>query len=147
MDVNKRIQILEQKLITPENFSVKEYLNFGTYSVLSENSRLLILKDFEKLSTAEQQRRLSILFAIQPYRTKIGIPMFITCGYRSYAHELRKFRKGGSRHLLDAIDFTCLETQGLNKYASVLNSNWYGGFKHYANKRFIHADKGEKRTW
>jgi uncharacterized protein YcbK (DUF882 family) len=144
MTPSQRIKILENKLLTPENFSVKEYLNFGEYSVVSESDRLLILDEFEKQSTAKQQQNLSILWALQPYRTEIGIPMHITCGKRTYEHELRKGRSGNSAHLWGAIDFTC---DNLNAYDNELSKTWVGGLKHYKNKLFIHADIGRNRRW
>lgn len=145
--LEERLQALEEKLLTPENFSVREYLNFGRFSVVNESDRLLILEEFEKLSTAEQQMNLSILWAIQPYRTHLGFPIFITCGKRTHAHELRKNRNGTSTHLWGAVDFTCRTEDELRAYSDLLSTTWIGGFKYYANNRFIHVDISNNRRW
>ena len=145
--LKERLQALEEKLLTPENFSVREYLNFGRFSVVSKNDRLLILEEFEKLSTAEQQMNLSILWALQPYRTHLGFPMCLTCGKRTHAHELRKKRNGTSTHLWGAVDFTCLSKGGLQDYAKLFTETWIGGFKYYDKNNFIHIDIGQNRRW
>lgn len=147
MNIDQRIDKLEKKLLTPENFSVREYLNFGRYSVLTEKDRLLILERFEKQTTAEQQQNLSVLWAIQPYRTEIGKPIHITCGKRTRAHEIRKGRSGKSSHLWGAIDFTSSNEDILLEYAMRLESSWVGGFKWYQNKNFIHIDISRNRRW
>jgi|AntRauTorckE5430_2_1112549.scaffolds.fasta_scaffold26257_2 uncharacterized protein YcbK (DUF882 family) len=146
-DIKTRLDLLEKKLITPENFSVREYLNYGSYSVVTESDRELILKEFEQLSTVEQQQNLSILWALQPYRTDAGFSFFITCGKRTKRHELSKGRSGESSHLWGAVDITTVE-QGQIIYLSNLFSNkWMGGFKHYQRKHFVHIDLGKNRTW
>lgn len=144
MKTEKRIKILEKKLLTPRNFSIKEYLNFGSYSVLNENDRLSILSEFEKLTTEEQQQNLSILWALQPYRDVLGFALHITCGKRTHDHELRKGRTGNSVHLWGAVDTTCNE---INEASKLFNNTWIGGFKHYEDKKFIHTDIGRNRSW
>lgn len=141
------MDIQEDKLIVPDNFSLVEYLNYGSYSVVSSKDRDLLLKDWAKLTREEKQRNLSVLQAFQPYRKSIGIPTYITCGYRSERHELTKGRSGDSQHLLGAVDFTCLSKQDLEKYAHTLDKTWYGGFKHYIDQNFIHIDLGRNRRW
>jgi hypothetical protein len=81
--IEQRLDLLESKLLTPENFTVREYLNYGDYSVVTKEDRELILSEFEQQSTAEQQQNLSILWALQPYRTDAGFAFFITCGFQS----------------------------------------------------------------
>ena len=130
-------------LETPDNFSLDEYLNHGSRSVVSLNDRILIKKDFEKLTTEEQQACLSILFAIQPIRESFGKPIYITCGYRSKRHEHSKGRSGNSMHTKYAVDVTCDDMQGLN----AAFGDWQGGYKWYKDKHFIHVDLGRKRRW
>lgn len=144
---NKRLQALEDKLLTPENFSVKEYLNFGEYSVVSHEDRLLILEEFEQQTTAEQQRDLSILWAMQPYRSECKFAWHITCGKRTYNHEKRKGRDGTSVHLWGATDFTCLSKDDLQYVANLFKNKWIGGFKFYGDKNFIHGDIYMNRRW
>lgn len=145
--INQRLQALEDKLLTPENFSVKEYLNFGEYSVVSRADRLLILDEFEQLSTAEQQMRLSVLWAMQPYRSECDFAWHITCGNRTKEHELRKGRSGDSIHLWGAVDFTCLGAGELQIVANLFKNKWVGGFKHYEDQNFIHGDIYRNRRW
>ena len=61
--IEQRLDLLEKKLLTPKDFSVCEYLNYGSHSVVTKSDRELILEEFEKQSTAEQQQNLSILWA------------------------------------------------------------------------------------
>jgi uncharacterized protein YcbK (DUF882 family) len=132
-----------KNLKTPPNFSLAEYLNHGSRSVISLNDRALIQKDFEALTTEEQQACLSILFAIQPVREVFGNPMFITCGYRSKRHEKSKNRSGKSEHTRFAVDVTCDDMEELNKAFG----DWNGGYKWYKQQNFIHVDLGRKRRW
>jgi len=145
--INERVDALEKKLLTPENFTVREYLNYGDYSVVTIEDRELILNEFEKQSTAEQQQNLSILWALQPYRTDAGFAFFITCGKRTKRHELSKGRSGDSVHLWGATDLTTLEEGQMTYLSNLLKNKWIGGYKHYISKRFIHADLGRNRTW
>lgn len=130
-------------LETPDNFSLDEYLNYGSRSVVSLNDRVLIQKDFEKLTTEEQQDCLSILFAIQPIRESFGKPIYITCGYRSKRHEHSKGRSGNSMHTKYAVDVTSDDMDGLN----AAFGDWQGGYKWYKDRHFIHVDLGRKRRW
>jgi uncharacterized protein YcbK (DUF882 family) len=132
-----------KNLITPKKFSIAEYLNHGSRSVLSFNDRTLIEKDFEALTTEEQQSCLSILFAIQPVREAFGKPIYITCGYRSKRHEITKGRSGNSMHTKYAVDITSDDMQGLN----AAFGDWNGGYKWYKERHFIHVDLGRKRRW
>ena len=145
--INQRLQALELKLKTPQNFSVREYLNYGDYSVVTKEDRELILAEFEKQSTAEQQQNLSILWALQPYRTDAGFAFFITCGKRTLRHELSKGRSGDSIHLWGAVDLTTEDEYKMTYLSNLLKNKWIGGYKHYESKRFIHADIGRNRTW
>ena len=132
-----------KNLITPKNFSIDEYLNQGSRSVMPVWDRALLVEDFEKLTTEEQQRNLSVLFALQPIRDKFGKPIFITCGYRSKRHELSRNRSGKSQHLLGAVDVACDDMRGL----ALQLDDWNGGYKWYVDKNFIHIDLGAKRRW
>jgi uncharacterized protein YcbK (DUF882 family) len=145
--IDERLQALEDKLLTPENFTVREYLNYGDYSVVTNSDRELILAEFEEQSTAEQQQNLSILWAMQPYRTDCDFPLFITCGKRTVRHELSKGRSGDSTHEWGATDLTTLEEGQMTYLSNLLKNKWIGGYKHYESKRFIHADLGRNRTW
>jgi len=131
------------KLYTPKNFTLEAYLNNGSRSVVSENDKELIKKDFMMLPITEQQKCLSILFAIQPIREKFGKPIYITCGYRSKRHELKKGRSGNSKHTEFAVDLTCDDMSGLNDAFG----DWNGGYKWYKSSNFIHVDLGRKRRW
>lgn len=141
------MEIETNGLILPENISLVEYLNFGNKSVVHTYDRQLLLKDWEHLSREEKQRNLNVIHAFQPYRTHIGRVVYLTCGYRSKRHELSKGRSGDSQHLLGAFDFTCNSKKDLEAYANVLEVTWYGGFKYYKDKNFIHLDLGENRRW
>ena len=132
-----------KNLITPKNFSIDEYLNQGSRSVMPVKDRQLLIEDFQKLTTEEQQRNLSVLFALQPIREKFGKPIFITCGYRSKRHELSRNRSGQSQHLVGAIDLTCDDMRGL----ALQLDDWNGGYKWYIDRKFIHIDLGAKRRW
>ena len=132
---------IPDSLILPKNFTIQEYLNFGTHSVMPETDRKLLLKEFGSLSIAKQQRNLNVLHALQPIRDKFGKPIFITCGYRSKRHELSRNRSGKSQHLLGAVDITSDDINGL----SLMLNDWKGGFKRYKN--FIHIDLGPIRRW
>jgi len=145
--INQRLQALELKLKTPQNFSVREYLNYGDYSVVTIEDRELILAEFEKQSTAEQQQNLSILWAMQSYRTDCGFAIYITCGKRTLRHELSKGRSGDSIHLWGAVDLTTLEEGQMTYLSNLLKNKWIGGYKHYFSKRFIHIDISRNRTW
>ena len=145
--INQRLQALELKLKTPQNFSVREYLNFGDYSVVTIEDRELILAEFEQQSTAEQQQNLSILWALQPYRTDAGFAFFITCGKRTLRHELSKGRSGDSVHLWGAVDITTEDEYKMTYLSNLFKNTWIGGFKHYFSKRFIHIDIAKNRTW
>ena len=145
--INQRLQALELKLKTPQNFSVREYLNYGDYSVVTKEDRELILAEFEKQSTAEQQQNLSILWAMQSYRTDCGFAIYITCGKRTLRHELSKGRSGDSIHLWGAVDLTTEDEYKMTYLSNLLKNKWIGGYKHYESKRFIHADIGRNRTW
>ena len=135
------------KLLTPDNFSLKEYLNEGSRSVVSPGDRKLIIAEWNKLSLSERQRCLSILFALQPYRGELGFSIFITCGFRSREHELRKGRNGTSQHQFFAVDLTCNTMVELDRLADLLERTWVGGFKYYRDRRFIHIDLGPNRRW
>lgn len=130
-------------LITPKHFTLEEYLNGGSRSVISQNDRELLKKEFYELSIEEQQRNLSILFYLEPIRKEFGKPIYITCGYRSKRHELKKGRSGNSMHLIGAVDLTCDDIKGLNKKLS----NHCGGYKYYKDSHFIHVDLGRNRRW
>jgi uncharacterized protein YcbK (DUF882 family) len=145
--IKQRLDLLENKLLTPENFTVREYLNFGDYSVVTIEDRELILAEFEKQSTAEQQQNLSILWALQPYRTDAGFAFFITCGKRTLRHELSKGRSGDSVHLWGAVDITTEDEYKMTYLSNLLKNKWIGGYKHYESKRFIHIDISRNRTW
>ena len=145
--IEQRLDVLKKKLLTPENFTVREYLNYGDYSVVTIEDRELILAEFEELSTAEQQQNLSILWALQPYRTDAGFALFITCGKRTLRHELSKGRSGDSIHLWGAVDLTTLEEGQMTYLSNLLKNKWIGGYKHYESKRFIHIDISRNRTW
>ena len=132
-----------KNLITPKNFTVQEYLNQGSRSVMPVKDRQLLIEDFEKLTTEEQQRNLSVLFALQPVRERFGKPIFITCGYRSLRHELSRNRSGKSQHLFGAVDLTCNDMRGL----ALQLDDWNGGYKWYVDRKFIHIDLGRKRRW
>ena len=131
-------------LITPDNFTVAEYLNFGSRSVMPAKDRLLLEQDFSRLSREKQQRNLNVLFALQPYRDVFQSPIFITCGYRSERHELSRGRSGGSMHLIGAVDVTSDELPRLD---SLAKDTWYGGYSYYTKQHFIHFDLGRKRRW
>ena len=145
--IEQRLDLLENKLLTPQNFSVREYLNFGDYSVVTIEDRELILDEFEQQSTAEQQQNLSILWALQPYRTDAGFAFFITCGKRTLRHELSKGRSGDSVHLWGAVDITTEDEYKMTYLSNLFKNTWIGGFKHYFSKRFIHIDIFTDRTW
>ncbi|MCC5916584.1 MAG: DUF882 domain-containing protein [Cryomorphaceae bacterium] len=131
------------ELVTPSNFSLEEYLNNGSRSVMPANDRILLQDDFFGLSIPEQQRNLNVLHALQPVREKFGEPIFITCGYRSKRHEMSRGRSGNSQHLFGAIDITCDDMFGLNQ----LLHDWKGGYNFYEDKNFIHIDLGNIRRW
>ena len=135
---------MKEDLILPKNFSLTEYLNMGSRSVMPQQDRGLLIRDFEKLSLTEQQRNLSVLFSLQPYREVYGKPIFITCGYRSRRHELTRNRSGNSYHLTGAIDIT---SDSLDELDQLLKPSWYGGYKYYKSRNFIHLDLGPNRTW
>jgi len=145
--IKQRLDLLENKLLTPENFTVREYLNYGDYSVVTKEDRELILSEFEQQSTAEQQQNLSILWALQPYRTDAGFAFFITCGKRTLRHELSKGRSGDSTHLWGATDLTTEDEYKMTYLSNLLKNKWIGGYKHYFSKRFIHIDIARNRTW
>ena len=145
--IKQRLDLLENKLLTPENFTVREYLNYGYYSVVTKEDRELILSEFEQQSTAEQQQNLSILWALQPYRTDAGFAFFITCGKRTLRHELSKGRSGDSVHLWGAVDITTEDEYKMTYLSNLFKNTWIGGFKHYFSKRFIHIDIFTDRTW
>ena len=145
--INERLDLLEKKLLAPRNFTVREYLNYGDYSVVTIEDRQLILAEFEKQTTAEQQQNLSILWALQPYRTDAGFSFLITCGKRTKRHELSKGRSGDSAHLWGAVDLTTLEEGQMTYLSNLLKNKWIGGYKHYESKRFIHIDISRNRTW
>ena len=145
--IKQRLDLLENKLLTPENFTVREYLNYGDYSVVTKEDRELILSEFEQQSTAEQQQNLSILWALQPYRTDAGFAFFITCGKRTLRHELSKRRSGDSVHLWGAVDITTEDEYKMTYLSNLFKNTWIGGFKHYFSKRFIHIDIFTDRTW
>jgi len=145
--INERLDLLEKKLFTPENFTVREYLNYGDYSVVTIKDRELILSEFEEQSTAEQQQNLSILWALQAYRIDAGFPIYITCGKRTKRHELSKGRSGDSVHLWGATDLTTLEEGQMTYLSNLLKNKWIGGYKHYLSKNFIHIDISRNRTW
>ena len=145
--INERLDLLEKKLLTPENFTVREYLNYGDYSVVTIKDRELILSEFEEQSTAEQQQNLSILWALQAYRIDAGFPIYITCGKRTKRHELSKGRSGDSVHLWGACDFTAQDEDKMIYLSNFFKNKWIGGFKHYQSKHFIHADIGTNRRW
>ena len=145
--IEQRLDLLENKLLTPENFTVREYLNYGDYSVVIKEDRELILDEFEKQSTAEQQQNLSILWALQPYRADCGFPIYITCGKRTKRHELSKGRSGDSVHLWGAVDITTEDEYKMTYLSNLFKNTWIGGFKHYFSKRFIHIDIFTDRTW
>lgn len=130
-------------IITPPNFTVAEYLNFGSRSVLTKVDREMLLDDFRSLSEIEQQRNLNVLFALQPVRLRFGKPLFITCGYRSYRHEIQKGRSGKSWHKFGAIDITCDNVRSLAR----LTEDWCGGWNFYSKKHFIHFDLGSYDRW
>lgn len=138
---------MESNLITPPNFTLEEYLNSGAYSVISESDREKLKEEFFSLPVEEQQKCLSILFALQPYRKHLGFAIFITCGYRSYRHEIEKGRSGDSQHLKFAIDITCETKEQLDQLAALLSKTWYGGFSYYKSQYFIHIDLGNHRRW
>lgn len=141
------MEIESNGLILPENITLVEYLNFGSKSVVNYYDRQLLLKDWEQLSREEKQRNLNVVHAFQPYRTHIGRVVYLTCGYRSKRHELSKGRSGDSQHLFGAFDFTCDLEMSLRIYAETLDKTWYGGFKYYEDKNFIHLDLGKHRRW
>jgi uncharacterized protein YcbK (DUF882 family) len=145
--IDERLQALEDKLLTPENFTVREYLNYGDYSVVTNSDRELILDEFEEQSTAEQQQNLSILWAMQPYRTECGFPFFVTCGKRTLRHELSKGRSGDSAHLSEGNDITTEDEGKMTYLSNLLKNTWIGGYKHYLSKNFIHIDISRNRTW
>ena len=145
--IKQRLDLLENKLLTPENFTVREYLNYGDYSVVTKEDRELILSEFEQQSTAEQQQNLSILWALQPYRTDAGFAFFITCGKRTLRHELSKGRSGDSIHEWGAVDITTEDEYKMTYLSNLFKNTWIGGFKHYQSKHFIHADIGTNRRW
>jgi uncharacterized protein YcbK (DUF882 family) len=145
--INERLDLLEKKLLTPENFTVREYLNYGDYSVVTNSDRELILDEFEEQSTAEQQQNLSILWALQAYRIDAGFPIYITCGKRTKRHELSKGRSGDSTHEWGATDLTTLEEGQMTYLSNLLKNKWIGGYKHYLSKNFIHIDISRNRTW
>jgi uncharacterized protein YcbK (DUF882 family) len=145
--IEQRLNLLESKLLTPENFTVREYLNYGDYSVVTKEDRELILSEFEQQSTAEQQQNLSILWALQPYRTDASFAFFITCGKRTLRHELSKGRSGDSVHLWGAVDITTEDEYKMTYLSNLFKNTWIGGFKHYFSKRFIHIDIFTDRTW
>jgi len=145
--IKQRLELLEKKLLTPKDFSVCEYLNYGSHSVVIKEDRELILDEFEKQSTAEQQQNLSILWALQPYRTDAGFAFFITCGKRTKRHELSKKRSGESVHLWGAVDITTQDEDKMTYLSNLLKNKWIGGYKHYQSKHFIHIDISNNRTW
>jgi uncharacterized protein YcbK (DUF882 family) len=132
-----------KNLKTPTNFTLDEYLNYGSRSVMPIKDRELIKKDFEALTEVEQQNCLKILFALQEVRDKYGKSIFITCGYRSVRHEKLKNRSGGSMHSKGAVDITANDMKALNDAIG----DWNGGYKWYKEQNFIHLDLGRKRRW
>ena len=145
--IEQRLDLLESKLLTPKDFSVREYLNYGSHSVVIKEDRELILDEFEKQSTAEQQQNLSILWAMQSYRTDAGFAFFITCGKRTKRHELSKKRSGESVHLWGAVDITTQDEDKMTYLSNLLKNKWIGGYKHYQSQHFIHIDISRNRTW
>ena len=145
--IEQRLELLENKLLTPKDFTVREYLNYGSHSVVTKSDRELILHEFELLSVVEQQQNLSILWALQPYRTDAGFVFFITCGKRTERHELSKNRSGDSVHLWAAVDITTQDEDKMIYLSNFFKNKWIGGFKHYQSKHFIHADIGTNRRW
>ena len=145
--IEQRLELLENKLLTPKDFTVREYLNYGSHSVVTKSDRELILHEFELLSVVEQQQNLSILWALQPYRTDAGFAFFITCGKRTERHELSKDRSGDSIHEWGAVDITTEDEYKMTYLSNLFKNTWIGGFKHYFSKRFIHIDIARNRTW
>lgn len=138
---------MEERLLTPKNFTLDEYLNKGSYSVMPKSDVEKLREEFLSLSLCEQQKCLSILFAMQPYREALDIVMYITCGYRSKRHELSRGRSGYSQHTKFAIDITCNSLGELQELAKILDDTWFGGFSYYVDENFIHIDLGPKRRW
>ena len=114
---------------------------------LGGDAEPVLLEEFEELSTAEQQQNLSILWACQPYRSECSFAWHLTCGKRTEEHEKRKGRSGDSVHLWGAVDITTLDPDNLEILANLFKNKWIGGFKHYGDKRFIHADIWKNRRW
>jgi len=137
------LKIINYNMKTPKNFSLNEYLNSGSRSVMPLKDRELIKNDFNELTREEKESCLSILFAIQPVRERFGKPIFITCGYRSKRHELSRGRSGNSEHTRFAVDITSDDMEGLNAAFGA----WNGGYKWYKSQNFIHVDLGRKRRW
>jgi len=134
-------------LITPKNFTLDEYLNKGPFSAHTDEEKKEIEKDFLKLSKVEQQKCLSILFALQPYREYIGFNIHITSGYRSIRHELNQKRSGHSFHTRYGVDLRCNTKEKTLQLAEFLRKNWIGGYKYYENLGIIHIDLGPHRNW
>lgn len=83
-------------------------------------------------------------------RSKLGVPIYITSGWRSVQYELDKGRNGTSEHTFKgdgAIDMAVDSFADLMKLVAVLYWTGYNRICLYPKQRFIHADfKGDNHN-
>ncbi len=83
------------------------------------------------------------LATLDKIREKAGIPLVITCAYRSVAHEKSKGRSGNSAHTKGlAVDIRC--TNNSNRY-KIINAAIACGINRIGIAgTYIHIDQGDQ---
>ena len=152
---SKKIDRLLSNLDCPgfaPNFTAKEFIA-GTKDkflelIVSDPKSLDAEEDLKVLITALEQElnqdiidelRITSYYA-QIIRDKLGLSVYINCGFRPVLWEHFMSRSGGSMHCKGfAFDFYCT---GLRRAIDLINMMFaLGGRHHYESMRFIHFDR------
>jgi uncharacterized protein YcbK (DUF882 family) len=76
---------------------------------------------------------------LNPVREKLGMPIFVTSGYRTVLNELSKGRSGESQHTTGgAVDLHCQDMKRLIELLKGMTT--YTRISYYPDKKFVHCD-------
>ena len=100
--------------------------------------------EFRNCTPACEERDMNPQFLelLDQFREYVGIPLVLTCAYRSRAYDIQKKRSGNSAHTRGkAVDILC--RSNANRFKIVAGAVHFGFRRIGIGKDFIHLDNDE----
>ena len=84
---------------------------------------------------------------LQKLRDATGVPMIVTSGYRSPAHNRAVGGVKNSRHLRGEAFDIVMANHDPAEFEALAREVGFTGFGFYPDKGFMHIDIGDRREW